>query len=102
MKKLLSIGLAFAIAMTMTGCLSGVYHATGEFEHPYEATSDCWQYCLGVWWKTPNTEVENAMDAYTKLVYPYWIVDFPLEVVVDTVAFPIDGTIYLCQDKPKK
>jgi Protein of unknown function (DUF1375). len=100
MKRLIAI-----VALTMmfcTGCLSGVYHFTGENEHPYNATSDCWNNCLGAWWREPKNEVENAMDAYTKLVYPFWVVDFPLEVVIDTVAFPIDGTIYLCQDKPKK
>ena len=44
------------------------------------------------------------MDAYTRLVYPYWVVDFPLEVVLDTVLFPFDGIIYMCQDstQPKK
>lgn len=93
------------VALTMmfcTGCLSGVYHVTGENDYPYNATSDCWNNCLGAWWREPKNEVENAMDAYTRMVYPFWIVDFPLEVVIDTVAFPIDGTIYLYQDKPKK
>lgn len=100
MKRLIAI-----VALTMmfcTGCLSGVYHFTGENDYPYNATTDCCVNCLGVWGHEPKTEVENAMDAYTKMVYPFWIVDFPLEVVIDTVAFPIDGTIYLCQDKEKK
>lgn len=99
MKKIMMLA---AIAMTMTGCLSIAYHFNGENEYPYNATTDCWNYCVCVWDNKPKTDVEKAMDAYTKMVYPFWIVDFPLEVVIDTVAFPVDGTIYLCQEKPKK
>ena len=102
MKKLLSIALAISMVLTMAGCLSSAYHVNAEFDYPYNATTDVWVNCLGVWGHETKSDIENAMDAYTKLVYPFWIVDFPLEVVIDTVAFPIDGTIYLCQDKPKK
>ena len=102
MKKLMSIAIVISMVLTMAGCLSSAYHFNGENEYPYNATKDCCVNCLGVWGHEPNTDIENAMDAYTKLVYPFWILDFPLEVVIDTVAFPIDGTIYLCQDKEKK
>ena len=102
MKKLLSIAIVISMVFTMVGCLSSAYHFNGENEYPYNATTDVWVNCLGVWGHEPKSDIENAMDAYTKLVYPFWIVDFPLEIVFDTVAFPIDGTIYLCQDKPKK
>ena len=102
MKKLLSIAIVISMVFTMAGCLSSAYHFNGENEYPYNATTDVWVNCLGVWGHEPKSDIENAMDAYTKLVYPFWIVDFPLEVVIDTVAFPIDGTIYLCQDKEKK
>lgn len=102
MNKLLSIAIVVSMVFTMAGCLSSAYHFNGENEYSYNATTDVWVNCLGVWGHEPKTDIENAMDAYTKLVYPFWIVDFPLEVVLDTVAFPIDGTIYLCQDKEKK
>lgn len=102
MKKLLATALTITTILLGTGCLSSVYHFGTENEYPYNATTDVWVNCLGVWGREPKSDVENAMDAYTKLVYPFWIVDFPLEVVIDTVAFPIDGTIYLCQDKGKK
>ena len=102
MKKLLAIALTITTVLLGTGCLSSVYHFNCENEYPYNATTDCWNYCVCVWDNNPKSDVEKAMDAYTKLVYPFWIVDFPLEVVIDTVAFPIDGTIYLCQDKEKK
>lgn len=101
-KKLTSAIVAVVVSLTMAGCLSSAYHFGGENDYPYNATSDCCVSCLGVWGHEPKNEVENAIDAYTKLVYPYWIVDFPLEVVVDTVAFPADEVIYLCTDKPKK
>lgn len=99
MRKLLSIAIAVSMVLTMTGCLSSVYHFGGECDYPYNATTDCWQNCLCVWGREPKSDVENAMDAYTKMVYPFWLVDFPLEVVIDTVAFPIDGTIVMCRDK---
>ena len=38
------------------------------------------------------------MDAYTKMVYPFWIVDFPLEVVADTAFLPFDAIIMCCDD----
>lgn len=96
MKRLIAI-----VALTMmfcTGCLSGVYHFTGENDYPYNATTDCWNNCLGAWWREPKNEVENAMDAYSKLVYPFWIVDFPLEVVLDTAFLPFDAIILCCDD----
>ena len=102
MKKLLSIAIVISMVFTMAGCLSSAYHFNGENEYPYNGTVDCWNYCVCVWDNKPKSDVEKAMDAYTKMVYPFWIVDFPLEVVIDTVTFPIDGTIYLCQDKSKK
>ena len=79
------------MAFCLAGCLSTSYHFNGESEHPYNATSDCWTSCLCVWGHTPTNEVENAMDAYTKMVYPFWILDFPFEVVMDTLLLPLDG-----------
>lgn len=99
MKKLLSIALVVSMVFSMTGCLSSVYHANAEFEYPYNATADCWNNCLGAWWREPKNEIENAMDAYSKLVYPFWVVDFPLEIVSDTLCAPIDGTIMMCCEK---
>ena len=95
MKKLLTI---IATALTMTGCLSSSYHFGGENDYPYNATTDCWVNCLGVWGNEPKTDVENAMDAYTKMIYPFWIADFPLEVVVDTAFLPFDAIIMYCDD----
>ena len=82
-----------------TGCLSSVYHFNCENEYPYNATTDVWVNCLGVWWRAPKTDIENAMDAYTKMVYPFWIGDFPLEVVVDTAFLPFDAIIMCCDDE---
>ena len=97
MNKFLRIGLlAITTAFLGTGCLSSAYHMTGENEFPYNATTDCCMNCLGVWGHEPKTEVENAMDAYTRMVYLFWVVDFPLEIVSDTLCAPIDWTIYLC------
>lgn len=103
MNKFLRIGLlAITTAFLGAGCVSSAYHAFGENEYPYNATTDCFTSCLCVWGRDPENELEQAVDAYTRMVYLFWVVDFPLEVVIDTVAFPIDGTIYLCQGKPKK
>ena len=99
MKKLLSIAIVISMVLTMGGCLSSVYHFGAENEYPYNATTDVWTNCLGVWWREPKTDIENAMDAYTKLVYPFWIVDFPLEVVVDTAFLPFDAIILCCYDE---
>lgn len=96
MKKMLMMTV---IAMTLTGCLSSAYHFGGENDYPYNATSDCCVSCLGVWGHEPKTDVENAMDAYTKLVYPFWIVDFPLEVVFDTAFLPFDTILMCCEDE---
>ena len=97
-KKLTSAIVAVVMSLIMTGCLSSVYHFGVENDYPYNATSDCCVNCLGVWRHEPKTEVENAMDAYTKMVYPFWIVDFPLEVVVDTAFLPFDAIIMCCDD----
>lgn len=97
-KKLTSAVVAVVVSLTMAGCLSSAYHFGGENDYPYNATSDCCVNCLGVWGHEPNTEVENAMDAYTKMVYPFWIVDFPLEVVLDTAFLPFDAIILCCDD----
>ena len=101
MRKLLAIALTITTILLGTGCLSSVYHFGVENEYPYNSTTDVWTNCLGVWGHVPKNEVENAMDAYTKMIYPFWVVDFPLEIALDTVLLPIDGAIYLCQDKPK-
>ena len=99
MNKLFRIGLlAITTAFMGTGCLSSAYHMTGENEFPYNATTDCSVNCLGVWGHEPKNEVENAMDAYTKMVYPFWIVDFPLEVVADTAFMPFDAILMCCDD----
>lgn len=99
MNKLFKIGLlAITTAFLGTGCLSSAYHMTGENEFPYNATTDCSVNCLGVWGHEPKNEVENAMDAYTKMVYPFWIVDFPLEVVADTAFLPFDAILMCCGD----
>jgi len=95
MKKLLAVMM---IAITMCGCLSSVYHLGGENDHPYNGTADCWSNCLGVWWRTPVGKTEIAMDAYTRMVYPFWIVDFPLEIVADTAFLPFDAIIMCCDD----
>ena len=34
------------------------------------------------------------MDAYTRMIYPFWILDFPFEVVLDTVFLVPDAIIY--------
>ena len=99
MKKLLATALTITTILLGTGCLSSVYHFNGENEYPYNATTDVWVNCLGVWGHEPKTDVENAMDAYTKMVYPFWIVDFPLEVVVDTAFLPFDAIIMCCDDE---
>ena len=100
MNKLFRIGLlAITTAFLGTGCLSSVYHMTGENEFPYNATTDCCVNCLGVWGHEPKNEVENAMDAYSKLVYPFWVVDFPLEVVVDTAFMPFDAILVCCDNE---
>lgn len=99
MKRLLAIALTITTVLLGTGCLSSVYHFSGQNENPYNSTTDCWKHCICVWGREPKNDVENAMDAYTKLVYPFWIGDFPLEVVFDTLCLPIDGTIVLCRDK---
>lgn len=91
MKKLL---LAALMMIGLTGCLSSTYHFSGENDHPYNATSDCWSNCLCVWGRTPANETEKAMDAYTKMIYPFWILDFPFEVVMDTVLLIPDAIIY--------
>ena len=98
MRKLLSIAIVILMVFTMGGCLSSAYHFNGENEYPYNATMDCADFCLGVWWHEPKDKVENAMDAYTKMVYPFWIVDFPLEIVLDTLWLPVDGTVELIGD----
>lgn len=97
-KKLTSAIVAVVVSLTMVGCLSSAYHFGGENDYPYNATSDCCVSCLGVWGHEPKNEVENAIDAYTKMVYPFWIVDFPLEIVLDTAFMPFDAIILCCDD----
>ena len=98
MKKLLGqILLAITTAFLATGCVSSSYHCFGENEHPYNATTDCWTSCICVWGRDPENELQQAMDAYTRMVYLFWVVDFPLEVVADTICAPVDGTIMLCK-----
>ena len=96
MKKIMMLAV---IAMTLTGCLSSAYHFGGENEYPYNATVDTWNYCVCVWDNKPKTDVENAVDAYTKMVYPFWLVDFPLEIVVDTAFLPVDAILMCCDDE---
>ncbi len=81
-----------------TGCLSSAYHLGGENEYPYNATVDSFDKCICVWDNKPADKVENAIDAYTKMVYPFWIVDFPLEIVSDTLWLPVDATVKLIGD----
>lgn len=99
MKKLLAIALTITTVLLGTGCLSSAYHFSGQADFPYNPTTDCWNHCVCVWNREPKTELENAMDAYSKLVYPFWIVDFPLEVVVDTAFLPFDAIILCCDDE---
>lgn len=96
-RNIMAAVLAGLLAFT-TGCLSSAYHIGGENEYPYNGTADSFTYCLGVWWHEPDGEVENAMDAYTKMVYLFWIVDFPLEIASDTLWLPVDGTVELIGD----
>ena len=91
MKKLLTMLVLMA---TMTGCLSTTYHLSGENEYPYNPTADCWSNCLCVWGHVPANDTEKAMDAYTRMIYPFWVLDFPFEVVMDTVLLIPDAIIY--------
>ena len=88
MKKLLLTAL---MMIELTGCLSTTYHFSGENEYPYNATVDSFNWCICVWGNKPASKMENAIDAYTKMVYPFWVLDFPFEVVMDTLLLPLDG-----------
>lgn len=97
------IKTAFAVALTCllaftSGCLSSTYHLGGENDYPYNGTVDCWSHCICVWERESKDKLENAMDAYTKMVYPFWIVDFPLEIVSDTLWLPFDAIVELAGD----
>ena len=56
MKKLLSIAIVISMVFTMAGCLSSAYHFNGENEYPYNATADCWNYCVCVWDNKPKSD----------------------------------------------
>lgn len=90
--------LLLTIIATLSGCLSTTYHFNNESDYPYNATADCWSDCVCVWGKTPTNEVENAMMAVNKLVYPFWLIDFPFEIVMDTLCLPVDGIVEMCSD----
>ena len=92
-----AIILSISMIMLGYGCLSFSYHINGQEEYPYKSTSDCWNNCLCVWGRTPSNQIENAMDAYTKMIYPFWVVDFPFEIIMDTLFLPVDGILELVE-----
>ena len=96
-RNIMAAVLAGLLAFT-TGCLSSAYHIGGENEYPYNGTVDCWNHCICVWGREPKDKLENAMDAYTKMVYLFWVVDFPLEIVSDILWLPVDATVKLIGD----
>ena len=57
---------------------------------PYEATGYVWNDAVCVWWH-PSTSIHKGISQfYIKMSYPFWVVDFPCEAVVDTICLPFD------------
>lgn len=91
MKTVKSIATVCLAMTCCCGCLSGAYHLNGESDYPFNATVDAWSNCICVWGHgMPENEIEDAIDAYTKMVYLFWLVDFPFEPISDLILCPFD------------
>lgn len=82
--------LLMASSIFLTGCVSCFQRIDGEEMTPYKATSEVWNEAVCVWWH-PSTSIHNGIaQFYIKMSYPFWVVDYPCEAVVDTICLPFD------------
>lgn len=76
--------------LLFSGCVSSLIHAGGEEMKPYKATCYVWNDAVCVWWHKSDSLYKGITQFYIKMTYPFWVVDCPCEVVVDTIFLPFD------------
>lgn len=76
--------------LLFSGCVSSLIHAGGEEMKPYKATVYVWNEAVCVWWHKSDSFHKGITQFYIKMTYPFWVVDCPCEVVVDTIFLPFD------------
>ena len=78
---------AVALALACAGCLNVLYHADGPADGElYIGTRTC---SVAVYGAVTGQIVPSP--AYSYLLAPVFVVDWPFEVVADTVTLPYDS-----------
>ena len=88
--SLIKLIILLSSILMFSGCVSGLLHVVGEELKPYEATSHVWNDAVCVWWNKSDSFHKGISNFYIKMSYPFWVVDFPCEAVVDTIFLPFD------------
>ena len=97
--------LLFSLALLLAGCANVTYHSPSTSPDPagvYRGTRECSKAVVEIFVEKPEWHsgcYSEAMCAHAMciLLSPVIIVDWPLEVVADTVTFPYDLYIGIMQ-----
>ena len=89
-------GLFVACAITLlAGCANILqrcddYHAPYVCaKHPYYCTTSVWDDCVCAPFKLGDSN-DPIWTSFATLTWPFWLLDEPCEVVLDTVFLPFD------------
>lgn len=87
-KKIFCLLLCF----TLFGCINIIAHVDTGTEHKiYQATRYCTTHTIGAYWNDKFHSRDPILWSYTVLTFPFWLVDYPCEIVFDTLTFPYDA-----------
>jgi uncharacterized protein YceK len=97
--------LLTSLALLLAGCANIMYHSPSTSPDPagmYRGTRECSKLVVEIFTEKPEWHsgcYSEAMNAHCMclLLSPAILVDWPLEVVADTVTFPYDFCIGVMQ-----
>lgn len=88
------IAIAIIISSSfLNGCCSFVNHTDKYTERAgvYSGTKEC-AIMLSLPFAQTSSAEESIARAYASILFPLFLIDFPFEIVADTITFPYDMT----------
>ena len=86
--------LLIIFTVLLSGCVNVFYHIGNEIDSVYQSTCTVWSEGVCIWWNKDVQARDPIGSAWIELTYPFWLVDFPCEFVMDTVTLPYDTYLY--------
>lgn len=81
--------LTISLILILSGCANRIMHSDGYVVYPYSGTTEVTKIIALPFEGRKSSDAEVVQARATRLL-PFFIVDFPFEVVADTVTLPYD------------